>query len=484
MVTAKIQPKQPSSWEIAADDVLSMMLTDSKLRDAALYELKIMPAFMPTPKHRATFEAIAYLHARGETVSDVTVLNRASLAASLDDISYWISASDAIVSAQFYSSAKVVKEHGLKHGAIQLLQKAQQELQGGVPFEVTRDKLMTVLAGLNTASSVTRETARENAEDFEAFLNSTPPPTILTGIPWYDEIVGGLSYGDIHWIVAPYKSRKTTVALNLILGVLMEWVTRGCAGDPPSIAIASGEMTRRMLSGNFVAMLAHAYLKANGWHELNYKMGDTELQVANISGQQLNKAGVNYLKWHPKKVEAVNFGLRVYKQFGKSLRLYDRSQEGGSLTDIRSVIHMLKRDQATYGCNIAAIDYLQLFKGPESTLFEYVSSASLELQRFARGEGITLFVVAQQNEAAINSSGSSYSAGVKGGGDPTATADYLLATQYKNGDLTSPEDIKLTMKFNRHGSGGSDTYEVMDIHPPSGLLRGAKWIEKLAEAKL
>lgn len=470
----------PSPWELASEDVLSIMYADADARDLALYDLQLRAAHFPTPRTAALFNALATLHGRGETPHDTLILDMGGSVITLDWLAQVVTLSDESRRRAFRANVALVRKHGLTAGAKRLLALATEQLDSGQPLAQVTGNLLTVLTGLDKSATVKRETATDLADDFLTLMHSTPPALLLTGIDWLDGLTGGMDRGHLWWIAAPYKSRKSTVMLNIALGLLMTWVTQGCVGEPPSIGIASGEMPRPRIAATFVSMIACAYLKRAGlWHE-SFAVQNRTYPLHMLSPKMLLDARANYRRWDTRRVAAVDYGIAQFRQFESALRVYDRTPDGGSLADIKQLTTILRRDMHRYKTSAFMIDYLQIFKGvQDAKLYDYVANASLELQKFAQSEGVTLVILAQQNEETIKS-GASYSAGIKGGGDPAATADYLITSRYKSGDVTADNELELTMKLSRHGSGGGEVQKVLEIHPASGLLLESKWIGRLA----
>lgn len=470
--------KQPTPWEMAADDVISVMLNDSDGCDRILHHYGVMPGHMPSAAHKATFEAIRNCVAAKEPLHDASIMARAG--SSVDLI--WLTQvkalfSDTVLAALPYTAKRLVN-FGLNAGVVRILKLAEAEIAKGKSHADVIPRLMTALTGLNTAHEVRGETADVNGAEFLRFMHSTPPTLPLTGIPWLDALTGGVNRGHMWWIAAPYKSRKSTVMLNIALGLFMTWFTRGCAGEPPSIGMASGEMTRNRVIAQLVAMLAVAYIRRRGWWTERFTAGTTAYPLHMISADALMKSREQYRQWDKRRIEAVDYGIAQYMQFSKAFRLYD-SMPGGGLGTFDDLLTTMRRDIHLNKTNVFFVDYLQLFAPPGMKLFEFMSSAALRLQRFAQTENVTVIGLVQQNEETIRS-GSSYSAGVKGGGDAAATADYLITSLYRAGDLADDDTkLQLTMKLSRHSTGGADTQHVHDIHPASGLLLASDWIGRL-----
>lgn len=470
----------PSVWELAADDLVAVLLNDEQGRNQIVYELNIMPAHMPTQQHRAVFEAVKACMAAGEPIHDTTVRDKCGSVVPLDWYTQRAYLFDDSRLNMTSWNAGIVRKHGMSSGVRHILKKADDMLAGGTAYEDVTGRLMTALAGLDSGTTIRNETGGAAADEFAQLMNSDAPMLPKVGLPWLDALTGGVDRGHMWWIAAPYKSRKSTVMLNVALGLYMTWMTRGGTGPAPSIGIASGEMPRARISAQFVAMLAAAHImRMHRWNG-TYQHNGRDYPMHQISPTLLQQARKEYRKWHPHRVEAVDYGIEQYRQSRNVMRIYDRSHDGGALGDLRSLMTIMRRDKHMFGTTVFFIDYLQMFMGDQDpTLFDYVSRASFNLQRFAASEGITLVILAQQNEETIKNGGSS-SGGVKGGGDPTATADYFITSKYRTGELPSDgSQLELMLKFSRHGVGGDDTRRACDIHAPSGLLLDHQWIARI-----
>jgi replicative DNA helicase len=469
----------PSNWELAADDILSVMLNDETGRNRALFERGVMPAYMPSVKHRRLFEAVRDCIAAGEPIHDTTVREKCGSVVPLDWYAQIATLFDPLRLFALDANITIVRRHGLNAGVRRILKLADDELANGKSHDNVTSRLMTALASLDGSGKIEGETADAMADEFDALMNTPPAPLTLTGIPWLDGVSGGIEPGHIWWIAAPYKSRKSTVMLNMALGLLMTWYTRGCVGDVPSIGIASREMPRIRISAQLVAMLAVAYIRRRNWWSERFTVGTTAYPLHMLSPKMLQNARAGYRQWDPRRVEAIDYGRQQLAQFHKNLRVYDRAKDNGKLSDLDSLFSIMRRDKHVHGTTVFFIDYLQLFQPDEMTLFQFMSAASRKLQEFAGAEQITLVVLAQQNEDTIKV-GSGYSGGIKGGGDAPSTADYQLNSLYKSGEFADdPTKLMLNMKLSRHGDGGGDTKRVHEIHPQSGLLLESEWIGRL-----
>ncbi len=460
--------RTPTPYELAADDVISVLLNEETAFDTASYELGLLPAHMPTPQHKVAYEVISELRMNKQPVHDTIVMDKAGGAVKLDWISQVFALYDATRTGDvFRENVKIVKDHGIRLGVQRVLNTASTQLADGRKTASTIiSQLMDILPSVQMDTAIKGETAVEIGQDFIAMMNSEPSPLLSTGLSWVDEISGGFDRKHLWWIAGAYKQRKSTLMLAFALNTVMQGA---------SIAILSREMPRKRVAAQMVAMLAVAYLVREGFYGV---MDKNMIPISNISANSLQKAGKNYRRWHPTKVKAVDYGIAEWMKFQKLLRIYDSTEGGGSLSDWSSLQKTVKRDKALYGLDVLYVDYMQLFSAPGTSSYEQTAFISKNLQKMTIREDITTVVVAQKNEDSIKEGQKSYSPGIKGGGDAAASADFLLVTSYKQGEDSDETKLKARMQLSRHGIGGADVEHTFEIHPASGLFLESDWIQK------
>jgi hypothetical protein len=275
-----------------------------------------------------------------------------------------------------------------------------------------------------------------------------------------DERTGGILPGEIWWIAAAYKMRKSSLLRNMALGAV-----RGGA----SVTIITLESPQNVVVAQFVAMLAAEFLLREGLFAEKDRNG---IPLNAITAKQLLALRSSYRTVLDKRqVAAVQHGIAEYKRLAKSLRIYDATPTNGHVRTLGDVQTLLLRDKNLYGGNVLFLDYLQRLSGRGDSIFDRISQQALELQNMALHNNVGLVVLAQQNEETVRGKGDEHSPGVKGGGDPAATADYLFITRYpvKNADGTHNRDrLALELRLARHGEAGAQ--QELPIHAASGLL--------------
>jgi hypothetical protein len=307
----------------------------------------------------------------------------------------------------------------------------------------------------------TDPTATGAGERFAALMSDAPKAAHQAGITWVDQLTGGLHPEQIWWVAGAYKMRKSSLMRNIALNLAQ-------AGG--SVTVCTLEGSQSMVIAQFVAMLAARWMLKEGIFSQN----DGKGRPLNGIGSQLllTLRGKYTTVLDKRQVAAVDAGIAAYRALGDRLRVYDSTRANGGVSDLASVQTIARRDKHLYGCDLMAVDYLQRLKGQGQTYFDVTAQNALGLQALALGQGFTLLVLAQRNEETVKlRRDDGYSPGVKGGGDPAATADYLFVTQYpfKYGDGSETRDrLGIECRLARHGEAGGSV--DVAIHAASGLI--------------
>lgn len=450
-----------SAYNSAADDTLAAMYFDPVKIDRAVYDHGIRVAYYPLEAQRLLFQTLTQLRQSGQDIYDTTVLATAGNRITHEWLLNLVNTYAPPMGAAFDTNCQLLTKYGVRAGALKVLQTAQDQMgnaDGKDTSEIIQ-QTMDILGGLHTVSGIRKVTALETADDFAEYMQGDPATTQSTGIDWLDELTGGFSPADIWWLVSAYKMRKTTLLLNLGMFAAL---------NGASVAFLSREMPRRRVVAQIVCMFGIGYLLENGLYETKSSSGHP---LNWISPRGLMQARNTFRRWDNRKVRAIDYGIAQWRNIQNRMRIYDTSDEGGRLRDMASVESIIRRDKALHGTQIVMADYLQLFDAPGAGIFDKTSYAARVFQEIGKRDDLTMIIAAQKNENAIqNMNAESYSSGVKGGGDPAQTADFLLETRYKYGDMTDERKLEVTLKLSRHGSGGNDVKNIFDIHPGSGLF--------------
>jgi hypothetical protein len=264
---------------------------------------------------------------------------------------------------------------------------------------------------------------------------------IPTGLWWFDRLTGGIWNGFNYWVVANYKSGKSSLMRNIALTVTQ-------AGHPVDVYCAEG--SREMFTLACVTMLATGLMLDRGVMTNNLRLGATFLKRAWRLGTLLTENEINCLE----EAKAIWSGLPI--------RVWD-SRDG--IRDRATFKHRVKKSKLDHGSHIHMGDYSQLWGG-ESNIYERQSATALMVQDVSVTEQVAIWMLSQRNEAAVKGD-SGHSSGVKGGGDADAAADFTLIPSIEDGEFS----VKL--KHSRHTASGMS--ELHLTNPSSGLIID-KWI--------
>jgi hypothetical protein len=295
----------------------------------------------------------------------------------------------------------------------------------------------------------------------ETWLTGQTVPSIETGVGWIDDQTNGFQAGEIWWIAGAYKMRKSSLMRHIALSMAQ-------AGH--SVTLCALEGSRGTLIAQFVAMMAAQWMMKEGIFSQNDARGRP---LNALSSRVLQTYRGQYTQTLDKRqVAAIVAAIDGFRALGKHLRIYTSKREHGGVSDIESVRLLARRDKHLYGVDVLMIDYLQLMDAHAITIYDRVAQTSIGLQRLAQTEQLALLVLAQRNEETVKlRRDDGYSPGVKGGGDPAATADYLFVTQYpfKYGDGSETRDrLGIECRLARHGEAGGSV--DVAIHAASGLI--------------
>lgn len=453
----------PTPWQLAADELLAAVMADRNAWQVLRFELGLMAAHFPPGRHRQAFLAIDQLHLTEQPTHLTAIVDAANGAIPLE----WLAerallAEAALANGTLRKNAEIARTRAQAYAHVQAMEWGIGELKAAENEEKRRAVLARVLTmlGDELGADVSDATALAAGERFAALMETPPQRGFSTGIAWMDERTGGILPGEIWWIAAAYKMRKSSLMRNLALGAV-----RGGA----SVTIITLESPQNVVVAQFVAMLATEFLLREGLYAEKDRHG---LPLHAITAKQLLALRSSYRTVLDKRqVAAVQHGITEYKRLARALRIYDATPANGGVRTLSDVQTLLLRDKNLYGGNVLFIDYLQRLSGRGDTIFDRVSQQALELQTMALRYGVGLVVLAQQNEETVRGKGDEHSPGVKGGGDPAATADYLFITRYpvKHGDGTlNRERMEVELRLARHGEAGGR--QQLAIHPASGLL--------------
>lgn len=451
-----VQSEPKTAYEIAADDLCAVMASNEDEYNRIRFEYGITPKMMPIGYHQEFCVAVYALRESNQPVHDSLIKERCK-EASLSWILQVLTLHDETrLGHVAKENARIVKTEGLKLGTIRLLELARQQIESGKDRETVASRLSDLLASIGNEGVIQNVRASEHADknraEREKPRNNQAPPT---GLAWWDESSIAYEKGQIWWIAGAYKSRKTSIAFNLALSACLRGV---------SVGFLSKEMGQDRVQSIMEAQLAVAWLHQHKLTGKHYEKDGQQIGFDWISGKSLRNIGIGYKYGHPMRVQALEAAFMAYR--GLSLRVYDASPYHGALSDMASLERLISRDIQHDGGSLFFVDYFQLFTGSS---YEEIANLAKQLQAFAQKKQITIVMLAQRNEDSIKG-GESYSAGIKGGGDASATADYLFISRYKETDGLGDNVLDLQIKHAREDASGGAMRRKLAIHPQSGLL--------------
>lgn len=463
-----MKPLNEQLWQSTAEDVLSVLLTEQYVTEGenyfnrAFYEMGMCFYHMPLGKWRILFNAIHEIHQEKRAVTWQAIAEKCGETVTQQWHAELCTLCDETrMGRVFKENVERLIEYGETQSIITALQESIDCLKSGGDRDKEIDTLMSSLA-VSSAEQIRDTSAAGAASRLEAYLNEAPHTVVSTGIDWLDAATNGPLPSQLWYLAGPYKSSKTRIAYNIAVKA---------AEQGHETAILSRENQEPVIAAQIVCMYAIQWLL----ERVDY---DPEQPVWWISPTKLLLAKNAYKEWYPKvKADAVSAGIKAFTALKDRLHILDSTPDGGRLSDITSIRKGVRRLKRLHGTKLFLIDHLGLVKR-EGTVYEKTSANSNDFQELSREDGknpITLMVLAQLNEETIKN-GDSYSAGVKGGGDPAADADVLLTTTpVKLGDGEYYNDrTMLRVKYNRWGPAG-DKHEVI-FHPESGFILPSKTI--------
>lgn len=461
-----------NQWMKTADAVLSVMLAEEAVFgdehrnyfDMVAYDLGLSDMHFPASNggqltnQMKTWRAISHLRSQQKAVHQTTVIGD-EYGGSIPP--EWLAMvitqySDLLAGDVFRTNAEALKRFGERFLLMRALQFASDDLNTDA-----KDPDMVIHALMSTLSNRGGGKIEGESADAEAFFDlfaQDPEKRILTKITPIDTWTGGMKRGDVVGIVAPEKSRKTTLALNWALNHIEQ-------GE--SVAILMLEDTATAIKAKFVSMLAVRWLIREGLYDKadkhNFPM------YSGLSAKNLLMTRNGYKKWDATRQRAVDVGLAQFHAMQKRLRVYDRGFHTGNLGNLQSCLRVLMYDKRRYDTSLVVIDHLQRITAPHTTLYDRMSESVNALEEYARKHQTSLLLLSQMNEDA-KKAGYDTVAGTKGGGELGAAVNYMLRVSHRYDKEAHVGYMTLNMFLSREGIGGKDEKQTIRVEPTSGLI--------------
>ena len=458
-----------TAWQLVADEVIAAIIQDRKTYELVRYELMVNQHHFPPGPWRDAFHAIDALYLTDRPIHITTVHNESKVA--LEWLSErWVLARKAVLGDVLRDNVRVLREHADSFRKLTAMETGAAELRRADTPEKRAAIVADVLTALGSSinESFSDVSATGATDRLAELLEEQQMNAITTGLEWLDAQTGGIQPGHMWWIAAAYKRRKSTLMRNMVLAACE-------SGASVTVGLLEGSQIE--FTAQMVSMMAARWLHQNGHWD---KRASNGRPVQAITAQALLTLRKRYKEeLHPIAVTAVGEAIKQFREFGTRLRIYDRQPKNGGLGTLASIETMVRRDIARYGSDVCFIDYLQLINAGRSSEYENVSTIARSLQHLAGETKVAMVVLAQLNEESVKYGGDSYSPGVKGGGDPAATADVLLTTGYPKNELGEEDTSRLYVKIKlaRHATMGVS--ETFPLHLETGWLRTGVKIDKI-----
>lgn len=262
-----------------------------------------------------------------------------------------------------------------------------------------------LLTGIETTLTDTSDaiyTMDDISRLLDDMLTSGKFSPVPTGIGWIDKSLGGFHTSMNFWVVAPYKSYKTSIARNICLNAARSGI---------GIGFMAAEGTKAQTVLDFRLMIATEYLIKIGYDFRDINLDSKlVLNAANGNGylNDVEKQALDYAK------EELS-DLPVF--------VYDATD---NITDLITLKHKIKYLKRKHDIKMVWIDYSQLFGDPSQHSVERADNVARAVQNYAVLFDVAMCAISQQNEEAVKGNNKSHSPGVKGGGGAPAAADGLF----------------------------------------------------------
>lgn len=446
-------------WHSAAENVLSVMLGDPDAYKDVLAE-NIRAEHLPPGPWRAAFPAIIDLRHQGREIVGVTLAAATDGAVSVDQAEMWMAKFDILLARTLDDSLQLLRDQSLRARDGQAYADGLARLAASHGRGEVAASVMSHIRG-DLDAKIADATAAGLAARLTDMLSEPPLRVLPTNIPFIDRVTYGIQAQQLWWVVSHYKGWKSRLQRNIALNV---------ARNGGKVTMAIFEGTQEMVTTQFAAMLAAEYAINQGWHKATDTDGEPLLNFDPL--QILTYRSALRRKWGKQKLEALEYGLDTWASLGDNIRVYDKSKHGGALLDISSVTTLFLRDEHLYGpVDLLCVDYLTRVHADGDSIYSRVESLAHGFQDLAFELATNINIIAQKNEETIRagrkSRERSVSPGVKGGGDPAATADFLFTTSY---DDEMPGYLKITLELARYARHGANVNALVPVEPITGLI--------------
>lgn len=299
------------------------------------------------------------------------------------------------------------------------------------------------LQGISASKSLRDASIKTVSEGAWKFSGKAIP----TGLPWLDDVMGGLWTGMIGWVAARYKGGKSTLMRALALAAAE-------AGHPVEIFVAEG-------SREGVALALEVAVAVRFLLEMENELKNIDLSVIKLSMAHLPEPKV-----HLSAIEIDALARAKTYVEGLPIRVWDPVD---LITNLVTLNYRVRNGKMEHGTEVVFLDYAGLFNvGTPDGIYEKMTGVSTFLQNMAAKEGIAVWALSQKNEAGVKNTGKEgYSPHMVGGGSAPATADLLLQPHILKLPLGYVSGMRVALTHSRWCPPGRGDHA---LQPSSGAI--------------
>ncbi len=368
----------PPHDEEAEASVLGAIMLADRWFDTITVDVHLRPDDFYRPRNRLIFQAMIDLNAESEPIDTLTVANRLTERASLEEaggrdyIDTLVTKIPAIGNTRQY--AQIVKENALLRGLIQAshdIQASVAQREGDPQEIVERAQQLVFEVAQDTHSGELVQLAAILHDQIDQLEQQALHGSTVTGTPTgfrdLDELTGGLQGGNLIIIAARPAMGKSALVTNIAENAALK-------GYP--VATFSMEMSKTELSQRFIS------------------------SQARISGDAMRKGQIKKTDW-PKVLQAA-------QAFDQAPIWIDDSSDI-NITELRAKARRLhgkylgqpNEQTGKTGLGLIIVDYLQLLRANDGrdSRVEQVAQMSRGLKILARELDVPVIAVSQLSRA-------------------------------------------------------------------------------------
>jgi hypothetical protein len=459
-----------SNWEVSADLVLVVLAGEQRDGKDEHFIRALEAGFdarhLPDGKARNLWKTMQDFRRNNTPLQPGAV--DAPMMAYLTNLltTYGDTGKSSLTGGVFDVNVKKCKEHAARALTLRALRETAAQIEGNGALAPALAYLEDQLKATRTGDeAVNGETAAELGRTFRERMTSPPPPLHKFGLATIDEwtaggIPAGMDY--VLSIAAPAKSRKTSLALNMVLNFLRQGL---------SCTVCMLEDNRDRITATLVCMMAIDWMMARGIADQPTRPGSPILN-RNISADLLFKHGNKIFSWQDERVKALQAAIDEYEGFAGRLRIYDQTRAGGGVAGIADLQRVLERDLLVRGRpDLVMLDHAQRITDGDGD-YQKLQIVGHFVEGFARRERLALVLLAQTRSG---TDGTMDDAATRGGTKLDEMSDALMGVRY---DELTPEQIQVKMFKQRRGPSGMRASLL--INPDTGrILNGGQKAQSL-----